>query len=77
MFLLSGIVLYGRLKVYVVTLLSAASFVIVSAGGSHIVWLSIFGQLTVSMLPVIVFAVCVRIHRCIDWNGMDWLKKMW
>ena len=35
--------LYGRLKVYIVTILSAASFVLVSSGGSSVVWLSIFG----------------------------------
>ena len=34
-------VLYVRLMVYIVTLLSAASFVLVSSGGSHVVWLSI------------------------------------
>jgi len=52
-------VLCGRLKVCIVTLLSAASFVIVSAGGSYVVWLSIFGQLIISMSTFVVFTLCL------------------
>jgi len=52
-------VLCGRLKVCIVTLLSGASFVIVSAGGSYIVWLSIFGQLIISMSRFVVFTLCL------------------
>jgi len=39
------IAVLDRLKVCIVALLSGASFLVVSSGGSHIVSLSIFGQL--------------------------------
>ena len=59
-------VLCGRLKVCVVTLLSAASFVIVSSGGSHVVWLSIFGQLIISMLLCLL---CFSVAGQSVWNS--------
>jgi len=52
-------VLHCRIKVCIVTLLSAASFIIVSSGGSLVVWLSIFGQLTIFLLSYDFMFVCL------------------